>query len=180
MNKVYLDENIFYIEDFVDKDSLLIFKKEIEDITSLSKEHEGMYHDVFTFSTDKSQIVWDRITKDLKDLFDNENEYLYNFPPISTIIKYVNRESKLSGWAMYPHSDKDDLSEYGSNVLKGIVIYITDDFEGGEIVYINKDIKIKPKAGSLVCHPGSSEYTHGVNNFVGGDRVVVSAFIHKK
>jgi predicted 2-oxoglutarate/Fe(II)-dependent dioxygenase YbiX len=85
---------------------------------------------------------------------------------------------------MYPHADnidyKDDLGEHNASVLKGIVIYVTDDYSGGEIVYVNKDITFKPKAGYLVCHPGSTEYTHGVNSFTGGDRIIITGFVHKR
>ena len=184
MNKKYLDDSIFYIEDFIDKESILILKKDIENQSLVLKEHEGLYHEVLSFSTKDSNIVWSNIAKKLEILFNNKKEYLYNFPTTPFIIKYVNRETKLTGWAMYPHSDNIDYdidhSENTSNVLRGIVIYITDNFEGGEIVYVNKNIKFKPKAGYLVCHPGSEEYTHGVNIFSGGDRIIISAFVHER
>ena len=68
---------------------------------------------------------------------------------------------------MSPHSDDNsydlsqkDFNERKSFVSKGIVIFINDDFEGGEVVYVNKNISIKPKAGTLVCHPGTKEYSH--------------------
>lgn len=183
MNKVYLDENIFYIEDFINKDAISVLKEEIDNLDSLDKDHEGLYHDVFLL-TDRSQSLWNNIVKNLEDLFDNDDEYLHNFPHAPFLIKYVNKESKPSGWAMYPHADnvdyKDDSGEYENNVLKGIVIYVTDDYQGGEIVYINKDITFKPKAGYLVCHPGSTEYTHGVKTFTGGNRIIITGFVHKR
>ena len=74
---------------------------------------------------------------------------------------------------------KKDLGETKPFVSKGIVIFINDDFEGGEVVYVNKDISIKPKAGTLVCHPGTKEYSHAVNKFYNGDRIIASMFVHK-
>ncbi len=177
-DKVYLDENIFYIENFIDKKSLDILKKEIDENSFLAEEHEGLYHDVLWMDTKKSREIWDKISIRLNDLFSNDKEYLYNFPEKPFLIKYADRKGKKpSRWAMFPHSDKN---EYDSDLTKGIVIYITDDYDGGELVYVNKDIKIKPSAGSLVCHPGSEEYTHGVKIFSGGPRIIISAFVHER
>jgi hypothetical protein len=186
MNKVYIDENIFYIEDFIDKKSISILKKDIEEQSIINKNHQGLYHDILSFSTKESQSIWNKMTSNLEHLFDNESEYLYDFPPRPYVIKYVNRSTspELSHWAMVPHSDngayESNPDEADRNVLKGIVIYITDDYEGGEIVYVNKDIEFKPKSGYLVCHPGSEEYIHGVKSFSGGDRIVVTGFVHER
>lgn len=185
-NKIYIDENIFYIKDFIDRESLSILKKDIEEQSVVNKNHEGLYHDILSFSTEQSQLIWNRIKSDLESIFDNDSEYLYDFSDIPYAIKYVNRNmnTELNHWAMYPHADNSeyesnqDLSEH--NILKGIVIYITDDFEGGEIIYINKKIELKPKAGYLVCHSGSEEYAHGVKSFTGGDRVVITGFVHER
>lgn len=182
-DKVYVDENIFYIEDFIDKESILILQNEIKKQSLKVEENKGLYHDVLSLNTDQARLVWDKITINLNDLFTNNEEHLHNFHESPIFIKYVNREAKSTGWAMYPHADdneyesQDDPKTFYSPVLKGIVIYITDDYEGGEIVYINKDIKIKPKSGYLVCHPASEDYTHGVKSFSGGPRIIVSAFV---
>jgi hypothetical protein len=185
-DKVYIDKDIFYIEDFIDKDSLNILKKDIEEHSAVNKNQEGLYHDVLHFTTKQSQGIWDGITTSLKYLFDNNTEYLYDFPPKPYVIKYVNRNmnTKLNHWAMYPHADNSayelNPDESEANILKGIVIYITDDFEGGEIAYTNKKIELKPKAGYLVCHPGSEEYEHGVKSFTGGDRIIITGFVHER
>lgn len=185
-DKVYIDKNVFYIKDFIDKDSISILKKDIEERSVVNKNHQGLYHDILSFSTKESQSVWDKMTRDLELLFDNEDEYLYDFPPRPYVIKYVNRSvsPELSHWAMVPHSDngayESSPDEVDHNVLKGIVIYITDDFDGGEIVYVNKEIELQPKSGYLVCHPGSEEYTHGVKSFTGGDRIVITGFVHER
>jgi hypothetical protein len=183
MNKIYLDDNIFYIEDFIDKDSIAVLQKEIEDGAVEVAEFKGLYHDIIRLNTPESQSVWDKIVYNLNDIFNNNEERLHDFALVPYLIKYVNREAKQTGWAMYPHADdgeyQSSLENYKPTIVKGIVIYITDDYEGGEIFYINKDIKIKPKSGYLVCHPGSEEYAHGVKSFSGGPRIVISAFVHR-
>lgn len=183
MIKTYVDDNIFYVEDFIDKESILVLQDAIRKQSLKVEESRGLYHDVLSLNTDECQLIWDKIIYKLNYFFTTPEHHVHDFHKTPTFIKYVNRESKLTGWAMYPHSDdniyesQNDTDTFHSNVLKGIVIYITDDYEGGEIVYINKNIEIKPKSGYLVCHPGSEDYTHGVKNFSGGPRIVISAFV---
>lgn len=59
----------------------------------------------------------------------------------------------------------------------GVVIYINDDYEGGEIVYPELDLQIKPKARSLGIHPGN--LLHHTNPVLGSQtRYMVTSFVH--
>lgn len=79
----------------------------------------------------------------------------------------INSVSRRIGEGLGVHTDEIDPEHPQYNPLEkiithGFVVYINDDYEGGEIFYPNKDIAIKPKARSLVMHPGNKEYEHGV------------------
>jgi hypothetical protein len=50
------------------------------------------------------------------------------------------------------------------------VYYINDDYTGGEIVFSDHDVKIKPKANSLVIFPGNESYSHEVLEITDKDR----------
>lgn len=52
-------------------------------------------------------------------------------------------------------------------------LYLTDDFEGGELYFPSRDVKIKPKAGQLILFPGGHEYSHGVAPITAGQRIVL-------
>ena len=83
-------------------------------------------------------------------------------------------------WSMGPHADNvyDMVTKsFVSTVVAGIVFYINDDYDGGEIVYVNKGITHKPKANSFVCHPAFEEYKHGVLKVKNGTRYILSTFI---
>lgn len=54
-----------------------------------------------------------------------------------------------------------------------LVIYLNDDFEGGEIVYPSKNITYKPIKGSAVIHPAGASHIHKVNPVTKGDRYCV-------
>lgn len=77
------------------------------------------------------------------------------------------------------HSHKDDrnydepIESLGSRThVMGI--FLNDNYEGGELVFPDIDITLKPKTGSLVFFPGY--YTrHGVNKVTNGTRINILA-----
>jgi predicted 2-oxoglutarate/Fe(II)-dependent dioxygenase YbiX len=56
------------------------------------------------------------------------------------------------------------------------VLYLNDEYSGGEIYYPNLDIEIKAPAGSLVIHPSDILHTHGVRKVLGGSRFTMTMF----
>ena len=71
------------------------------------------------------------------------------------------------------HSDEIGHPE----IRYGAIVYLNDNYLGGEIVYPDLNIEIKPKAQSLILHPG------GVDHFVNpikskNTRYMLTTFIH--
>jgi hypothetical protein len=61
------------------------------------------------------------------------------------------------------------------------ILYLNDDYEGGELFFRNIDLEIKPKKGSLLIFPGTEEFFHGVNTVKSGPiRYVIIGFIKEK
>jgi hypothetical protein len=50
------------------------------------------------------------------------------------------------------------------------LLYLNDDYEGGELYFINQGIEIKPRRGSLIMFDPSAEYLHGVRKIKSGNR----------
>lgn len=50
------------------------------------------------------------------------------------------------------------------------VFFLNDDFEGGDFVFPDLNIRIRPRAGMLVCFPSTHEYVHGVDPVTSGER----------
>lgn len=91
----------------------------------------------------------------------------------------INSLSRRIGPGLGVHTDEIDPEhpQYNPNekiITHGFVVYINDDYDGGEIFYPNKNISIKPIARSLVMHPGNKEYEHGVNEVRGSTRYSLS------
>lgn len=86
----------------------------------------------------------------------------FSFLPITSVYRRM-------GHALDVHTDEVDKDhpQYDASlpiITHGFVVYINDNYKGGEIFYPQKNITMKPKALSLVIHPGNKEYEHGVHD----------------
>jgi predicted 2-oxoglutarate/Fe(II)-dependent dioxygenase YbiX len=52
----------------------------------------------------------------------------------------------------------DGHTEIGRTV--SAIVYLNDDYEGGEIEFVNFKVKIKPKPGMLILFPSNFAYSH--------------------
>jgi hypothetical protein len=77
------------------------------------------------------------------------------------------------GQYMGPHVD---WNEFNSDITYTIVVYLNDDYEGGELYFVDPsiDIKIKPKAGSIVMFPSTLPYLHQSCKIVKGRKMLIT------
>jgi len=89
----------------------------------------------------------------------------------------------LPGQLQMPHADKE-LHE-GDNAGKpndfpwydlATVVYLNDDYVGGELYFPNQDIQFKPKRGAVYFFPGDMNYVHGVTVLESGIRYTCPFF----
>lgn len=78
-----------------------------------------------------------------------------------------------------PHADKqiqdgrpNAFIDYDLNSL----FYLNDEYSGGELYYPGHGLKIRPKPGMAVFHPGDINYLHGVTPVLSGERWVIPSF----
>ena len=50
------------------------------------------------------------------------------------------------------------------------VIFLNDDFEGGDFVFPEFRVRVKPEPGMLICFPSTHQYLHGVEPVTKGVR----------
>lgn len=71
---------------------------------------------------------------------------------------FTNRSTPLirfeKGYKMHEHADT--AGDFA------VIYYINDDYEGGEINFMDYNLKIKPKANSFVMFPSNADYWHEV------------------
>lgn len=77
------------------------------------------------------------------------------------------------------HSDNTDMEGNPSAWEKSklvCLLYINDDYEGGELDFRDHDISIKPVAGQLITFPGGFNNIHQVLPVKGSTRHTIGAF----
>jgi hypothetical protein len=171
-----VDDGIYYIDDFLSKE-------EIDVMMSECLDEDGWYGEGGAWENNLKECTHSRdlrqeINTRLEDIINNDEEESNS----NTIINRL-RVSTGNGtdWALGVHADNHEYGDGRSvNVTKGYIIYFNDDFEGGETVYINKGIEIKPKAGRMLVHSGYKEYTHAVKHVISGTRYFITGFVFKK
>jgi hypothetical protein len=86
------------------------------------------------------------------------------------------------GMEQQPHSDdmKDFLGNDENNINRyrefGAIIYLNDNFIGGETYYPKNNFLVKPKVGTLAMHPGNSDHLHGVSKIKDNIRYTIATF----
>ena len=51
-----------------------------------------------------------------------------------------------------------------------MVLYLNDDYEGGDFIFPDLKVRVRPEPGMLVCFPSNHHYKHGVEPVTRGQR----------
>lgn len=102
--------------------------------------------------------------------------YLEDLKSGHRFVQMNNIHRFLEGDGMSEHSDRGPVEHGNGDISHGFVIYLNDDYSGGEIYYPNLDIDIKASSGSLVIHPSDVLHTHGVRKVLSGVRYTMTMF----
>lgn len=89
-----------------------------------------------------------------------------------------------AGESIASHADNCQLdtegrwapSEYRQRCLSAL-LYLNHDFDGGELVFDQQGLEIKPHEGLLVVFPSDHAYTHRVNAVRSGRRYVLAIWL---
>jgi hypothetical protein len=60
------------------------------------------------------------------------------------------------------------------------ILYLTNSYTGGNVIFPNQELTMKPDPGTLVTFIGSEDVPHEVEEVVDGDRVNIICFLHEK
>jgi Rps23 Pro-64 3,4-dihydroxylase Tpa1-like proline 4-hydroxylase len=58
-----------------------------------------------------------------------------------------------------------------------ILTYLNDNYEGGELEFPDWGVKLKPKAGTVLCFPSYIEFSHRVHPVTSGERFTLVTWI---
>jgi hypothetical protein len=196
MNRKILEENIYVYEDALENPSQLIkdieFLDSLEEESSISKWKEWTaYQSDYSFGSQKRILdsivdtsmphyfsalsIYNRIKNSIVEV---SNDYasmhkgldIGYLTPLSISKYYV-------GKSMGPHVDSHDDDQLKTI---SVVLYLNDDYEGGEINFPQQGIKIKAKAGSVVVFPSKKPYFHESKEILSGTKYMTPGFWEKR
>ena len=147
------DEEIEYLLNQIDETKLFSFVSQ--------KDHEG--NPTSWMHTYKEIADKDKITKRVSD----EVKKAYNYQNIKQKDSTLTITRWDTGSKLTLHVD--DLGYVTDNHLPTLV-YLNDDYEGGELGFATHNLIIKPKKGDLIMFPGNMHYAHEVFEVLSGTR----------
>jgi len=147
------NEEIDYLMSHVDEKRMVSFVSQKDNEgnpTSWIHNYEGIL--------DKDKI-FERVSNEIKQKYNYEN------------IKQKNSRLSIARWDVGSKLmlHVDDLGYVTNNHL-ATLIYLNDDYAGGELGFATHNIVIKPNKGDLIFFPGNMHYAHEVKEVLSGTR----------
>lgn len=195
-----LENRIFYFKNVIDNPKEFINK--IESTDFYCNEYTSVFKwSTWTSSTMKSEIYG--LSKDgtfiPRKLYDENDFEIYK---IASTIKYISDfciasysymnnirtpwlpnffsiKKYNSGVDMGPHIDSNDPTDKKHPVVSG-VMYLNDDYDGGELLFPNQSLSIKPEAGSVILFPSHNPYIHHPQKILNGNKYMVPLFWYEE
>jgi len=86
----------------------------------------------------------------------------------------------IDGYAEW--TNPDGTKQWRKSVDRdlSVVVYLNDDFEGGDFVFPHLHIRIRPKPGMMIAFPSTQEYLHGVEPVTKGHRYSIVTWMTVK
>lgn len=177
---------VFVIEDYISKDSCKFL------IDSFSKDlhqtpMENMFAGITAYDTDTCTYTEDsnlNVAIDFnKSIIISINTLLSNKFNINYKLKTYFFNCFTPGAKMGIHIDNDALvsndiednqHRYKNNL--SALLYLNDDYVGGELHFIHSEFDIKPRPGSLIFFEGDTEKPHKVREVLSGNRYNIVSF----
>jgi hypothetical protein len=188
-------ENIKIVEDFLNEEDwlkLIDFCKNIDNDLKTKDHHvyQPIPEDIFNITNRYKKILMSKASElyGLDFIEDGNEVCLFVHPEGShmmphTDIVEVTDQNKYLG---IDYNNLDSIRKSHKEVPfhwtghLATLIYINDNYEGGELYFPDRNINIKPKPRMLIMFPGNDNYVHGVSKNKNATRFNLSLFIKFK
>ncbi len=181
LNVKYYDSDIFpYIKhDFLDHETC-------KQLVEYGEANDDLYEKVTNIPFWNNRIMnHNKMTKDIAILLEGINNDVNKVIQSIDIMKTPVYPDTLqivrwfTGLELPPHADREH-PDGRPNPFPwrdfATVIYLNDDYAGGEIYWPNQNISHLPKTGDLAIFPGTREFLHGVRKVTEGTRYTIGSF----
>ncbi len=188
-HKEILRSKIISFDDFISKDDCL-------ELYDFCKNHKEWPNDFYSRGEEQRKNEPSRPQHELVSKYTNlaVSELSYFFTREMKLLYPAVLRKYAEGTSLGVHCDGVSLGDSGDSIdylrdydptsihpttiTEGaMVLYLNDDYEGGELFFPDIGLEIKPKSGQLIAWPSGPFFEHGVKPVLRGDRYVVSAFL---
>lgn len=200
-----LDLGLVYYKDVI-KDPKSIIEK-IENLDKMYVE-DGQLEDTcvgpwtkWTYNNGSNELMfcWQKLIPQVKDISSCDPYFNEQLSISSELFGALDLTLNHYSTAIYPFAQKNIKSrEHNMHLLKydesghlpahqdqgvssrvlSVLLYLNDDYEGGEIEFKHSGIKFKPAAGSILFFPSNFLYVHEVYPVTKGPRYALPNWYH--
>jgi predicted 2-oxoglutarate/Fe(II)-dependent dioxygenase YbiX len=170
--------DVMIVDNFLDQQSCKLYVNYLKKTDYWEKNGDDSWNDrsinLSTMTKEHLESMLDLRIKVKEKIIDFFN---LSKPLYSDIFQFVRW--RIGDNLLPPHADAEfpDGTYHPFNYRNfASIIYLNDDFEGGEIFFPEKNIKPKIKVGTLVSFPGTLEFLHGVSTVTTGTRYTIAGF----
>lgn len=109
----------------------------------------------------------------VKNIINPFYEFHIRDSEVPQILKYQvggHYSPHVDGESLWKSPDGDLMWRKSTDRDISTVIFLNDDFEGGDFVFPEFRVRVKPEPGMLICFPSTHQYLHGVEPVTKGVR----------
>lgn len=146
-----------------DAQLIVDYAKSVGEFDEYGNDRKEFQCHVFKEHTPKSQEIRDLITGYGRMVYDRcLADYGGEFQPFAEEFTHIAKFT--AGYGMHEHFDASKPNDIAT------LIYLNDNYEGGQIYFPELGIEIKPEPGDLVMFPDNPNFIHGVKPITSGTR----------
>lgn len=197
--EIFADKIFYYKNAMTNPQTIIDFiestDEEIDDSMGIGQweDWKTSSEDPYHFGEKKliNSTAAENSTKEIKEIY----EKIIN--SINSVIEdYQNRTNEdigdlqsfgiskyYPGAEMGPHVDFDiksvDSAKIKLTPTISAILYLNDDYEGGNLYFMEQKIDIKPEAGSMVIFPSVKPFFHESKKIKNGQKYMIPLFCYK-
>ena len=119
------------------------------------------------------QNIEDLFRNTVKNIINPFYQVEVNSSEIPQILSYSvggHYKPHIDGESIWVSPTQEKIWKKSTDRDLSIVFFLNDDFEGGDFIFPDLKVRVRPEPGMMVCFPSNHNYMHGVEPVAKGKR----------
>lgn len=177
-------DNIVLIHNFISDEDLLVINEYLNSYKDNDEFMGGkdLREDRVKAENPKVGKLLDKYEKNIYDEAYKNFTEKYGIPVVRKAVNSTHFVKWITGMNSKLHCDcekPDGTPAYTADFYKynvSVLMYPNDEYTGGEIVFPDYDLTVKPKPGDMIMFPGNGAYKHIVTRVESGTRYTMPSW----